>query len=86
MSTTASGRMVNEDYDPADAEEEILELMKRGRDDGEPWGHTSPAHVREELGVEEGNESFHLRQLTNAGWIRRVARGFYEFVDDPREE
>jgi hypothetical protein len=86
MSASASGGMVNEDYEPGEAEEEILTLMKQGRDVGEPWGHTTPAHVRQELDVDEGNESFHLRQLTNAGWIRRVARGFYEFVEDPRDD
>lgn len=85
MSSIAPTKMVNEDYDPAPAEEEILDLVQRGRDEGDPWGHTTPAHVRQELDIDEGNESFHLRQLTNAGWIRRVARGFYEFVEDPRD-
>ena len=86
MRTTASTRMVNEDYEPSETEEAILELMLKGREDGEPWGHTTPAHIRKELDVDEGNESFHLRQLTNAGWIRRVARGFYRYAEDPREE
>ena len=86
MSTTQQDEMVNSDYEPAEAEEEILELMQRGREEGEPWGHTTPAHVRSELDIDEGNESFHLRQLTNAGWIRRVGRGFYEFVEDPRTD
>lgn len=78
--------MVNEEYDPAEAEEEILELMKRGRGAGDPWGHTTPAHVRNELGIKQGNESHHLRQLQSAGWIEKVARGFYRFRADPREE
>ena len=86
MSAIAQGRMVNEDYEPAEDDDEILELMQRGREEGEPWGHTTPAHVRQELNVGEGNESFHLRQLRNAGWITRVARGFYEFVEDPRDD
>lgn len=86
MSADALTGMVNEDYEPGETEEEILELMQQGRDQDEPWGHTTPAHVRKELDVDEGNESFHLRQLRNAGWIRRVARGFYEFVEDPRED
>lgn len=78
--------MVNESYEPSGEEERILELLKRGRSEGEPWGYTTPAHVREELGISEGNEGFHLRQLQNAGWIEKVARGFYRFVDDPRED
>lgn len=77
--------MVNPSYEPAPEEEEILELMLAGRDEGEPWGHTTPAHVRESTSVEKGNESYHLRQLKSAGWIEKVARGFYRFVDDPRE-
>lgn len=77
--------MVNEDYEPAEAEDRILALMQRGREEGEPWGHTTPAHVREQLDIGDGNESFHLRQLCSAGWIERVARGFYQFVEDPRD-
>lgn len=86
MSTIVPGKMVNKDYEPSEAEEEILTLMQQGRGEDEPWGHTTPAHVRQELDIDEGNESFHLRQLNNAGWIQRVARGFYEFVADPRRE
>lgn len=85
MIQVAEREMVNESYEPSQSEEEILELLKDGRDEGRPWGHTTPADVRNRLAIEEGNESFHLRQLTNAGWIRKRARGFYEFVEDPRE-
>ncbi|QSG04072.1 type IV toxin-antitoxin system AbiEi family antitoxin domain-containing protein [Natranaeroarchaeum sulfidigenes] len=77
--------MVNESYEPSPAEEEIMDLLQEGRNAGEPWGYTTPAHVREHIGIEEGNESFHLRQLTSAGWIEKVSRGFYRFVEDPRE-
>ena len=77
--------MVNEDYAPSSSEEDILDLLKEGRNKGNPWGYTTPAHVREKLDIEEGNESFHLRQLTSAGWIQKVNRGFYKFVEDPRE-
>lgn len=79
-----STSMVNENYEPGETEEAILELLKEGRDQNEPWGYTTPAHVRQELGIEEGNEGFHLRQLRNAGWIEKVSRGFYRFVEDPR--
>lgn len=78
--------MVNREYTPSSAEEEIINLLQEGRDENLPWGYTTPAHVRQELGIEEGNESFHLRQLTSAGWIEKVARGFYRFVEDPRQE
>lgn len=82
----AVAQMVNEDYEPGETEEQILELLKQGRSQGEPWGYTTPAHVRDELGIEKGNDSFHLRQLANAGWIRKVTRGFYRFVEDPRDD
>jgi DNA-binding MarR family transcriptional regulator len=78
--------MVNEAYEPAEMEEEILDLLKNGRGTGDPWGHTTPAHLRNELDIKEGNESYHLRQLESAGWIEKVARGFYRFRADPREE
>jgi len=86
MSTIVANKMVNEDYEPSDAEEKILDLMQQGRNNGDPWGYTTPAHVRQEIDIDEGNESFHLRQLTSAGWIHKVARGFYEFVEDPRDD
>lgn len=79
-------KMVNREYEPSEAETRILALLKEGREDGEPWGYTTPAHVREELNISKGNESFHLRQLDSAGWIEKVARGFYRFVEDPRAE
>ena len=75
--------MVNVDHDPADDQEEILEIMKEGREEGEPWGHATPRHLREQ-GVE--SVDFHLRQLNTAGWIKKITRGFYRFVDDPRED
>jgi hypothetical protein len=86
MSTSQQDNMVNPDYNPTHEEERILELMQEGRESGDPWGHTTPAHIRNELDIDQGNESFYLRQLTNAGWIRRIDRGFYEFVEDPREK
>lgn len=78
--------MVNEEYSPSQTEEEILSLLKEGRDEGDPWGYTTPAHIRNQLDISEGNESFHLRQLNNAGWIKKVTRGFYRFIEDPRED
>lgn len=82
----AEAEMVNESYQPSEDEERILDLLKEGRNEGAPWGYTTPAHVRQELGITEGNESFHLGNLSSAGWIEKVSRGFYRFVEDPREE
>lgn len=77
--------MVNPEYTPSEAEEEILELLKEGRDAGQAWGYVTPAYIRQELDIEEGNDSYHLRQLAAAGWIEKEARGLYRFVEDPRE-
>jgi len=78
--------MVNESYTPSDPEEKILDLMTEGRQKQEPWGYTTPAHIRTNLDIQEGNESFYLRQLSNAGWIKKEVRGFYKFVEDPRQD
>lgn len=78
-------RMVNEDYQPSADEDQILEILKEGRDTGEPWGHATPRYLREETGIKKGNIEYHLRQLTTAGWISKVTRGFYRYEEDPRE-
>lgn len=83
MDREIHGVMVNEDHSPSDDEEQILEIMKDGRDAGEPWGHATPVFLKEQ-GVE--SVDFHIRQLRTAGWIKQVSRGFYRFVDDPRED
>lgn len=78
--------MVNEDYQLSGDEEQILSVMKDGRDTSEPWGYATPRHLREETGIEKSNVEYGLRQLTTAGWISKVTRGFYKFVRDPRED
>lgn len=82
MDMKANGEMVNEDHKPSDEEDEILTIMKDGRGEGEPWGYTTPRYLRDQ---EIGSVDFHLRRLRDAGWIRKVTRGFYRFVEDPRE-
>lgn len=81
-----NSEMVNEDYDPTDEEDRILDVFKEGRDEGEPWGYATPRHLREVTETKKGNVEYYLRQLTSAGWVRKVTRGFYRFVDDPRED
>ena len=85
MATTQSP-MVNEHYSPSEGEEQVLALLKEGRNDSDPWGRVTPLYVREETGIEKGNVEYYLRQLTTAGWVRRLTSGLYEFVEDPREE
>lgn len=78
-------RMVNENYNPTDNDELVLDAFKGGRDTNDPWGRANRVWISEQTGLEKGNAEFSLRSLRNAGWIRRVARGLYEFVEDPRE-
>jgi len=80
------GRMVNENYEPSEKDERVLEAFKSGRADGEPWGRANRVWISEQTGLNKGNAEFCLRSLRDAGWIRRVARGLYEFVEDPRED
>ena len=79
--------MVNEQYEPTEREERVLELFREGRHTGEPWGRVNPLYVREHSELDKGQVEYALRNLANAGWIEQLNRGgLYEFVADPREE
>ncbi|MCU4926469.1 MarR family transcriptional regulator [Halobacteria archaeon AArc-dxtr1] len=79
--------MVNRNYEPNDRERIVLELIKQGRENDEPWGRANPQFFREETNLEKGQVEYALRNLTAAGWIRRLNKGgLYEFVEDPREQ
>jgi len=78
--------MVNENYEPNDREESVLEEFKRGRNSGAPWGRVNPLYVREHSELEKGQVEYALRNLTNAGWVKQLNNGgLYELVEDPRE-
>jgi len=83
--STARPNVVNENYEPSEKDEQILEALKRGRTEGEPWGRANPRWLIDETTLDKGNVEFCLRQLTSAGWVERVARGLYELREDPRE-
>ncbi len=76
---------VNENFEPTGDSEKVLDAFKAGRETNHPWGRHTPRSVQETTGITKGNVEFYLRELTNAGWIRRYTRGLYEFVMDPRE-
>ncbi len=78
-------QMVNENYEPSEKDERVLDALKSGRKDDEPWGRANPRWLIDETGLDKGNVEFCLRNLRSAGWVRRAARGLYELVDDPRE-
>ena len=78
--------MFNETYTPTENDKKILAALKQGRDENMPWGRANRVWLSEQTGLDKGNTEYSLRNLTNAGWIQRPARGLYEFVEDPREE
>lgn len=79
-------RMVNENYEPNDREETVLQLFKDGWNSGEPWGRVNPLYLREHSNLDKGQVEYALRNLKNAGWIDQLNRGgLYELVADPRE-
>ncbi len=78
--------VVNEHYEPTEKDEQVLTALKRGRGEGEPWGRANPRWLVEETNLSKSNVEFCLRSLRDAGWIRRIARGLYELVEDPRQQ
>lgn len=76
---------VNENHVPSDSEEQALEVLKDGRDDGEPWGRVNPLLLRERKGMKKSTAEYALRQLRTAGWVRQPVEGIYELVGDPRD-
>lgn len=83
--STIKQSMVNEEYEPSENDELVLKSLKNGRQQDDPWGRANPRWLIDETGLEKGNVEFSLRSLRDAGWVRRVARGLYEFNEDPRE-
>ncbi|APW97808.1 MarR family transcriptional regulator [Halobiforma lacisalsi AJ5] len=79
--------MVNENYEPNEREETVLELFKEGKESGEPWGRVNPLYLRENSDLDKGQVEYALRNLKNAGWVKQLNRGgLYELVDDPRDD
>jgi hypothetical protein len=78
--------MVNESYEPTEKDELVLDALKKGRSNDEPWGRANPRWLINETGLNKSNVEFCLRSLRDAGWIERVARGLYELSEDPRQK
>lgn len=77
--------MVNEDFDPDDRQEQLLDVLKDGRNSGEPWGYATVKRWTEETDLRKQYVDRALNGLLGAGWVEKQYRGFYKFVDDPRE-
>lgn len=71
--------MVNEDYEPTESDEQIIDVMQAE-------GRANPYLLRERTELTKQAINERLKQLTAAGWIRKVTRGLYEFNEDPRNE
>lgn len=71
--------VVNETFDPTENQEQVLGVFKEEH-------RANPLRVREATGLSKQRVNDALGSLVDAGWVRRVNRGLYEFVDDPRED
>ncbi len=78
--------MVNERFNPDERQDAILEVLKRGRNEGQPWGYANPKRLEEELDIRRQYINRSLKGLVDAGWVEKVNRGLYRFVADPRSE
>lgn len=89
MAAASESMTINEDHVPGDAEERVIRAFKHERDTfGE--NRMTPALIRARLDtinndMSKQNVNYALRQLTAAGWVKKLADGLYEFVDDPRD-
>ncbi|WP_198292389.1 MarR family transcriptional regulator [Haladaptatus paucihalophilus] len=76
MSTIVT--VVNEEFSPSENQEVVLQVFKDEQ-------RVNPLRIRDVTGLEKQRVNDALGSLVDAGWIRRVNRGLYEFVEDPRE-
>jgi DNA-binding IclR family transcriptional regulator len=78
--------MVNEDFAPDERQEQLLAVLKEGRDAGEPWGYATVKRFSEEADLRKQYVNRALEGLLGAGWVEKPYRGLYRFVNDPRED
>ena len=77
--------MVNEAFEPNERQESMLNVLKQGREEDEPWGYANPKRFEVELDIRRQYINRALNGLTDAGWVEKANRGLYRFVEDPRE-
>ena len=77
--------MVNEAFEPDKRQEAILNVLKEGRETGEPWGYANPKRLEEKINIRKQYINRALKGLVDAGWVEKKNRGLYRFVADPRE-
>lgn len=72
--------------DLKEIDEKILDALKRGREEGRPWGRNTPSNLADEFDVSRQWISQRLLMLESADHVRNIGGGVYEFVSDPRDE
>lgn len=86
VTTEQTNQMPNEGFEPNDRQEAILDLLKDGRGEDEPWGYVTVKYVVANTGERRQYVNRDLGSLVDAGWVDKPVKGLYEFVVDPREE
>jgi hypothetical protein len=81
-----ANQMPNESFEPNDRQEQMLDLLKDGREEGDPWGRITVKYAVEQLDDRRQYVNRDLGSLVDAGWVRKPVKGLYEFVVDPRED
>jgi len=69
--------MVNEHYEPDAVEDRVIELLRDEHRVNAPL-------VVDRTDLSRADVNHALRNLATAGWCRNLARGLYEYVEDPR--
>ena len=64
------------DMNPTD--NAILDMLRTGR--------CTPRYIAEEHDYSRQNVSNRLSRLVEHGYVRKVTRGLYELIEDPRED
>jgi len=66
---------------------DILDVLKRGRGGGQPWGRATKGMLVDETGRSRNSVYNRLEVLAGHGHVELVHEGtrLFEFVDDPRE-
>lgn len=70
---------MNENFEPSERQEKVLDVFK-------DENRVNPLRLRDATGLNKQRVNDILRDLQAAGWVRKVNRGLYEFVGDPRED
>lgn len=84
-SGTSTATRISEEYEPTESDEAVLEVLQDGRESGAPWGRANRQWLINETELDKRTVDESLRDLQDAGWIRRISEDFYEFAKDPRE-